>query len=106
VVFDKLVPLLGFGGNDREIADHPCSATTGTPSEPVSGTPSEQAPMGTRRWGAHASRSSRRVSGCRWVPAVLEQIVLEAYDAVIGLEPSDLVRLHHQGPRRGRVRRP
>jgi transposase len=64
VVFDKLVQMLRFGCSYREIADHTCSATT----------------LRNRRDEWLAAGVFQR----------LEQIVLESYDSMIGLELADL----------------
>ncbi len=64
VVFDKLIQMLRFGCSYREIADHTCSATT----------------LRTRRNEWLAAGVFRQ----------LEQIVLENYDSMIGLELADL----------------
>lgn len=82
VVFDKLVQMLRFGCSYREIADSTCSATT----------------LRTRR--------------NEWLAAgvfqQLEQIVLESYDSMIGLELSDLAvdGCITKAPCGGPVRRP
>lgn len=64
VVFDKLVQMLRFGCSYREIADHTCSATT--------------------------LRNRRDEWLAAGVFGRLEQIVLESYDSMIGLELADL----------------
>ena len=64
VVFDKLIQMLRFGCSYREAADHTCSATT----------------LRNRRDEWLAAGVFQRV----------EQIVLENYDTMIGLELEDL----------------
>ncbi len=48
----------------------PARRPQGPHRNPYRGTPWEQAPMGTPRWGAHAAHSPQRVAGCGRVPGV------------------------------------
>ncbi len=64
VVFDKLVAKLVFGGSYRKHADLTCSATT-----------------------MRARRDEWIAAGAF---AALEQIVLESYDQIVGLDLSDI----------------
>jgi hypothetical protein len=64
---------LGTSAGHRAARPAPRSrglAPWGPHRDPYRGTPSEQAPMGTPRWGAHAAHSPQRVAGCGRVPGV------------------------------------
>src|SRR3954451_12124337 len=78
VVFDKLVQALVFGAAYDRVADASCSATT--------------------------IRGRRDEAITAGVFDRLEQLCLEAYDRIVGLDLTDLTsrRLHHQGALRRR----